>query len=184
MKIILASASPRRRELLKNITDDFTVRVSDADESTVGGLSPEQTVRALAELKADAVYAGNEEEIIIAADTVVAADGQILGKPRDEADAFAMLKMLSGKTHEVFTGVCIRTPAAQTVFSERTEVEFYPLSDDEITAYIKTGEPSDKAGAYGIQGKGCLLVKRINGDYFNVVGLPVAALSRELKKLL
>lgn len=182
MAIILASASPRRRELMKFITEDFTVKVSDVREVTDPDLSPEETVKSLAVIKGEAVAGNCPGDTVISADTVVVLDGKILGKPKNEEDAFSMLCALSGKTHEVFTGVCIIHGGKKTVFAERTEVSFYSLSDEEIRAYIATGEPSDKAGAYGIQGKGCTLVKSINGDYNNVVGLPVSKLYRIMKE--
>lgn len=182
MAIILASASPRRRELLKFITEDFTVRVSDAEEVTDPALSAEETVKSLAVIKGESVAEGFPEDTVISADTIVVLDGKILGKPKDEEDAFRMLSSLSGRTHEVFTGVCVLHSGRRLVFAERTEVSFFPLSEDEIRAYIATGEPADKAGAYGIQGKGCTLVKAISGDYNNVVGLPVAGLNRLLKE--
>ena len=125
---------------------------------------------------------GFPEDTVISADTIVVLDGKILGKPKDEEDAFRMLSSLSGRTHEVFTGVCVLHSGRRLIFAERTEVSFFPLSEDEIRAYIATGEPADKAGAYGIQGKGCTLVKAISGDYNNVVGLPVAGLNRLLKE--
>lgn len=180
MAIILASASPRRRELLKFITEDFTVKVSDADETTGPALSPEETVKNLALIKGEAVAESCPSDTVISADTIVVLDGEILGKPKNSDDAFSMLSSLSGRTHEVFTGVSVIAGEKKLCFAERTEVTFYPLSEEEIRSYIKTGEPSDKAGAYGIQGKGSVLVKSINGDYHNVVGLPVARLYRLL----
>lgn len=183
MKIILASGSPRRKELLTLAGVHFTVIPSGADENiNKETLSPAQTVEALASLKASDVFSRCPDCAVIGSDTVVASDGRILGKPTDCDDAFNMLSALSGKTHSVFTGVCIKTPEHTTVFSEETRVTFYPLTPDEIYEYIATGEPMDKAGSYGIQGKGCTLVQRIDGDYFNVVGLPVARTVRELKK--
>jgi len=182
MSVILASASPRRRELLKFITEDFTVKVSDVREVTDPDLSPEETVKSLAVIKGEAVAGNCPGDTVISADTVVVLDGKILGKPKNEEDAFSMLSSLSDRTHEVFTGVCIIRNGEKTVFAERTEVTFYSLSDKEIREYIATGEPADKAGAYGIQGKGCTLVKSINGDYNNVVGLPVARLNRILSE--
>lgn len=182
-KIILASASPRRKELLRFITDNFEVRPSDADESISEELSPEETVKTLAGLKADAVKADLSEETVISADTVVAVDGHILGKPANEKEAFDMLRMLSGREHCVYTGVCILTENVRKIFSVCSVVRFYELSDEEILKYVSTGEPMDKAGAYGIQGKGCLLASEIHGDYFNIVGLPVSRLARELSEL-
>lgn len=179
-RIVLASSSPRRRELMRFITEQFEIITSDAEEKTQPGLSPEETVKALAELKADDVFPKATDSVVIAADTVVACDGRILGKPADRTQAFAMLKSLSGRTHSVFTGVCIREEDRKKVFAIRSDVTFYDLTDREIGEYIATGEPDDKAGAYGIQGKGCLLVESISGDYFNIVGLPVARLKKEL----
>ena len=183
MKLILASASPRRKELLRYITEDFTVRVSHADETVPEGLTPEQTVKYLAGVKAAAVWNGAPDEVIVASDTIVVIDGAILGKPVDEEDARRMLRVLSGRTHTVFTGVCVKTAEQETIFAEKTDVTFYPLTDDEIREYVATGEPMDKAGAYGIQGKGSLLVEKIGGDFYTVMGLPVATLSRALKAL-
>ena len=180
-KIILGSSSPRRKELLKLITENFEIRVSDAEEKTEPGLSPEQTVCALAELKADSIFSGDKNEIIITADTVVAVDGKILGKPADHNDAFDMLSSLSGRKHSVYTGVCISDGDRKKIFSVCSDVYFYELSEQDILDYIATGECDDKAGAYGIQGKGALLVEKIHGDYFNIVGLPVSLLAKELK---
>ena len=183
MKLILASASPRRKALLRYITENFTVRVSHADETVPAGLTPEETVKYLSRVKADAVFTGSKDEVIVASDTVVVIDGAVLGKPHSEEEAVQMLRTLSGRTHTVYTGVCVRTAAEERVFAERTDVTFYPLTEEEICAYVATGEPMDKAGAYGIQGKGSLLVKKIDGDFYNVMGLPVAALSRVLDRL-
>ncbi len=179
--IILASQSPRRKELLKLCGVEFKVRPADADETLPEGLTPAEAVCYLSKIKARA--ADDNENIIIGSDTVVALDGSILGKPTDDDDAFLMLKKLSGKTHSVFTGVTLIKKGKEITFYEETKVEFYPLTDEEIRNYIKTGEPMDKAGAYGIQGFGGILVKRIEGDFNNVVGLPIARLSREIKKL-
>ena len=163
------------------ITDDFRIIPAKGEEILPEKISPEEAVLALSEQKADEIYRENRGEVIVAADTIVAIDGKILGKPADEKDAFAMLKTLSGRVHEVFTGVCvIFANGHKERFFEETKVEFYELSDKEIADYIKTGEPMDKAGAYGIQGKGALLVKGIDGDYYNVMGLPVARLLRVL----
>lgn len=182
MKIVLASASPRRKELMHFITDDFEIRISNAAEQADFSLPAGEIPLHLAQQKADAVFTGAKDEIIVAADTVVEISGKILGKPHSEAEAREMLRLLSGKTHRVHTGVCIKSAEKQTAFSECSEVLFYELSEQEISAYIATKEPFDKAGAYGIQGRGALLVKKINGDFYNVMGLPVARLSRELKK--
>ncbi|MCR4615457.1 MAG: Maf family protein [Clostridiales bacterium] len=183
LKIILASASPRRRELLSVAGVDFEVHTSDVEEQVPEGASPEETVKLLAGQKASAVAERFGDCCVIGADTVVVCDGKILGKPRDRAQAYDMLRMLSGKTHCVFTGVCIICRGKTVSFAEKTEVTFYDLTDDEINAYIATGEPMDKAGAYGIQGRGCVLIKGILGDYFNVVGLPVAETVRAINKL-
>ena len=136
----------------------------------------------LAERKARVVFQRNPDAFVIGSDTIVVANNQILGKPSGEAEAFNTLKSLSGKRHEVFTGVAILSPTGVTTFYERTEVWFWELTDEEIKAYVQSGEPLDKAGAYGIQQLGSMLVKKINGDYFAVVGLPVARTIRELKK--
>ena len=163
------------------ITDNFRIIPAAGEEVLPEKISPENAVLTLSEQKADEIFREYRGEVIVAADTIVAIDGKILGKPADEKDAFAMLKTLSGRVHEVFTGVCvIFANGRKERFFEETKVEFYELSDKEIADYIKTGEPMDKAGAYGIQGKGALLVKRIDGDYYNVMGLPVARLLRVL----
>lgn len=180
-RIILASQSPRRQELIANITSDFTVIVSEAEEILPEGIAPEEVPAYLACLKAGAVAADHPDDTVIGADTVVILDGAILGKPRDKDDAVRMLRALSGKAHIVVTGCAVYQGSNRITFSESTRVEFYPLGDREILEYIATGEPFDKAGAYGIQGRGCVLVKRIEGDYFNVMGLPVARLKRELE---
>lgn len=177
--ILLASASPRRRELLQLITPDFECRAADVDESLPSGILPSDAVLYLSKIKALAFAPC--DKIIIGADTVVALGDKIIGKPKDENDAFDILKSLSGREHSVFTGVTLINGNEMHSFFSETKVTFYELSDDEIHAYIKTGECLDKAGAYGIQGKGSLLVKKIDGDYFNVVGLPVAELYRQLK---
>ncbi len=187
-EIILASASPRRRELLKNMGLGFDVVVSEADESAVpNDVPPHIYVQELALIKAAAVarkVLERKDALIISADTIVVSGGRILGKPSDEADAIAMLKMLSGKTHSVYTGYCVMSiKDAYTVCGrERTEVTFRELTDERIRGYIATGEPMDKAGAYGIQGMGAMLVKGIEGDFFNVVGLPVGALAETLER--
>ncbi len=184
---VLASASPRRRELMNIISDRFDVVVSDADESQIDPTScpPGIYVQQLALLKAAAAakkVLRNKKAIIIAADTIVVLDGRVLGKPADKADAERMLGMLSGRVHEVYTGYCVMRikDAKTTCASVRTSVKFRELPDDTIRAYIKTGEPMDKAGSYGIQAKGALLIDSIEGDYFNVVGLPVAHIAKTL----
>lgn len=180
--IILASQSPRRRELMALTDLEFIVKPSDADENVTQNLSPKETVEFLSLKKALALK--NENDIIIGADTVVSIDGKILGKPKDEKDAYNMLKILSGRTHSVYTGVTVIKNERTETFSCETKVTFYPISDEEIKDYVKTGEPLDKAGAYGIQLKGGLFVEKIEGDYNNVVGLPIARLLKILKTFL
>ena len=180
MKIILASNSPRRKELLEQVGIEFEVMSSDVDEIT-DKTAPAEVVMDLSRIKAEAVARNNKGVVVLAADTVVAYNGQILGKPKDEADAFKMLKLLSGKAHQVFTGVTIVDEAGESnSFFESTDVLMYENSDELIKKYIATGEPMDKAGAYGIQGKGAVLVKEIKGDYNNVVGLPLSRVCKEL----
>ena len=185
-KFILASASPRRKELLDRIGIDFEVVVSEADEESVPKDIPVNLyVQELAMLKAAATVKqiSGRDKIIISADTVVTLDGAVLGKPKDAEDAYEMLTKLSDRVHEVYTGICVlRMSDAKTVCKTVcTEVRFKQLTPEKISAYIATGEPMDKAGAYGIQAKGALLIDGINGDYFNVVGLPIATLSEVLE---
>lgn len=179
-KFILASASPRRKEILENAGFVFDIIVSDADENITENLTPSETVEELAKRKALSVWEENKDAVVFGCDTVVAVDGKILGKPKDDDEAFYMIKMLSGKVHTVSTGVCICDSDKMSVFSNTTEVEFYPLSDETIRSYIATGEGKDKAGSYGIQGYGCVLIKEIKGDYFSVMGLPVSESARVL----
>lgn len=178
-RLVLASQSPRRAEILETAGYEFTVRTADTDETLEEALTPAEAVETLARRKALAVDLQRDERIL-AADTVVALDGEILGKPKDRADAKRMLRLLSGRTHEVYTGVCLRTADLTDVFSVCTRVTFHALSDLEIEGYLATGEPFDKAGAYGVQGRGCVLVQKIEGDYFNVVGLPVSEVHRRI----
>ena len=180
MDYILASASPRRRELLALAGIDFKIHVTDIDESVDPAWSAAEAALAIAQKKAAKAAQDYPNSCVIAADTIVEIDGILLGKPEDEADAARMLRLLSGREHNVVTGVCLRLGEAVRVFSKTTRVRFYPLGDEEIAAYVRSGEPVDKAGAYGIQGHGALLVEGIKGDYFNVVGLPLARLVREL----
>lgn len=182
MKIILASASPRRKELLTLAGIEYDVVVSQCEEILPDGITPDKAVEELAKQKAEDVFSRNSDAMVIAADTVVALGNTILGKPKDEDDAFNMLSSLSGRRHTVYTGVCIKTKDKTDIFHVATEVEFYDLTEKEIRDYIATKEPMDKAGAYGIQGKGFVLVKGIHGDYFNVVGLPLAETVRHLNK--
>lgn len=184
--LILASRSPRRRELLSRLTEAFRAETSDFDEAPLmaASLSPEDLVLALSEGKARSVLTWPgipEDAVVIGGDTVVVSpDNEIFGIPKDPADAARMLRALSGRTHRVITGVSLVKKDALRRFSVTTRVEFYPLSDDTLRWYLATGEPFDKAGAYGIQGKGALLVRGISGDYCNVVGLPLAELARQL----
>lgn len=182
MKLILASGSPRRQELLKLITENFEVHAVDVDETLPIGMPIEMSAVFLADKKAKAGAELFPEQIVIGCDTVVILHDEIMGKPKNRQDAFQMLRKLSGETHTVMTGVALYYGKQSTVFTVETEVNFYTLSDEEINAYLDTDEPFDKAGAYGIQGKGALLVRNLNGDYFNVVGLPVAVLARNLKQ--
>ena len=182
MKMVLASQSPRRRQLMSLITPQFRVQVSQVDESQVKAESPAALAEALARAKALAVAAEcGPEEIVIGSDTVVDCDGQVLGKPADARDAARMLRLLSGREHQVHTGVCLACGEKTESFVHTSRVEFYPLSEEEIAAYIATGEPFDKAGAYGIQGGAALFCKEIRGDFFSIMGLPVSLLARHLR---
>ena len=196
MKIILASGSPRRKELLEQAGYTFTIEVSDADEQ-IQAKNPEHLVEELSRRKAFAVarqhlrgqnpdmdFSGKEPLMVIGADTVVALEGQILGKPAEEEDAVRMLQELAGKTHQVYTGVCILSAKGQeSLFFERTDVTFFPLTQEEIWNYIHEEKPFDKAGSYGIQGKAAVFVEKIQGDFFNVVGFPAARFIRKLRTL-
>jgi septum formation protein len=191
--LILASASPRRAELLRAARIAFETRAVDIDETALPDESPDAHVRRLAEEKARAVHAKRRDAVVLGADTVVVVDDQILGKPRDEEDAARMLRMLSGRAHDVLTGVAVIPPAGLktgrsrdgrsqglAVEVDRTRVWFSPLTDDEIAWYVATREPMDKAGAYAIQGFASRFIERIEGSYSNVVGLPVALVYRLL----
>ena len=182
MDIILASGSPRRKQLLAQMgIETFRVISSDADETVEPGLSPARIVEILSARKAEAVADHTKPGgLVIAADTIVALDGAVLGKPNDGLEAFRMLSALSGRRHQVYTGVTLLRDGERRTEHEVTTVTFRELTQDDITRYIATGEPMDKAGAYGIQGYGALLVERIEGDYFNVMGLPVCRLGRML----
>lgn len=183
--IILASASPRRRELLKLICEDFKSVSPDVDETVPAQVEILERPQFLAVKKAMHVWGClSEKAVVIGCDTGVFIDDEMLGKPKDEEEAFSMLKKLQGKDHLVVTGCCITDGTHKREFSVTSRVFFYPLSDEDIRDYIATGEPMDKAGAYGIQGKGSLLIEKIQGDYFNIVGLPLSALTRELKAFL
>ncbi len=181
-RIVLASASPRRQELLRRIgITDFEIRVPEVAENFPDGLTPPQVVSYISREKADVAAAlCTPEEIVITADTMVFLDDQRLGKPADEADALRMLSALQGRRHTVCTGVTVQRGSRRFTEAESTDVYFRPAAERELLAYIRTGEPMDKAGAYGVQGKGALLVERLDGDFFNVMGLPVLRLSRML----
>lgn len=184
-KLILASSSPRRKELLSYAQIPFEIVVSDVEEHFNEENDPKEIVQALALQKAEAVAnILDQNAVVLGADTIVTIDNQILGKPKDETEARKMLRQLSGREHIVYTGVAIVSVEESTTFYEETKVQFWELSDEEIDNYIKSGEPFDKAGAYGIQQLGSILVKRIDGDYFNVVGLPISRTYRELKQFL
>lgn len=188
MDIILASASPRRRELLEMLgVQNMTVMPAQGEEASCEGMSPSDAVLALSRAKAEEVAQRCSEAgrsgIIIAADTVVASEQNILGKPRSEAHAAEMLRSLSGRTHKVYTGVTIIAGSRVLAAAEETAVTFRSLSEREIAAYIATGEPMDKAGAYGIQGIASLFVEKIDGDFFNVMGLPLCRLAQLLSEV-
>ena len=182
--IVLASGSPRRRELLERIgITNFIVRVPEVEESFPEGLTPSEVVEYISREKAEAAAAlCRPEDIVITADTMVFLDQARLGKPRDEAHALEMLMALQGRRHTVCTGVTVRQGRRSYTESESTSVFFRPASKAELQNYIATGEPMDKAGAYGVQGRGALLVERLEGDFFNVMGLPVLRLSRMLER--
>lgn len=181
MKTVLASASPRRKELLKTLLPEFEILPAKGEEKADERF-PDSFVTTLACNKAREVKRARRDKTVIGADTVVVLDGKILGKPKSEEEAYEMLTALSGKTHQVLTGVCVITEDGREVsFCEKTEVEFFALSDGFIKSYIATGSPMDKAGAYGIQDGG--LVKKIDGSFYNVVGLPVERLKETFEKL-
>lgn len=183
MDIVLASQSPRRQELLTQIGLSYRVHAVDIDEHMDRKLAPGPLVEAISREKAAACAAlEGPEALIIAADTVVAMDQAVLGKPHSREEAIQMLRLLSGHSHQVYTGFTVRRGERSVTQSECTRVTFRPLSGEEIEAYVATGEPMDKAGAYGIQGLGSLLITGIQGDYFNVMGLPVCALGQVFKE--
>jgi septum formation protein len=182
-QLILASGSPRRKEILEQVDISFEVMKSDVEE-VITKTDPAEIVMELSRQKAEDVFGKlDDPAIVLGADTVVAYDGKILGKPEDEEDAKAMLRLLSGKKHSVFTGVTLVNDKRTETFYEETVVEFYPMSEEEIEAYVLSGEPMDKAGAYGIQGKAAAFIKGIQGDYYNVVGLPIAKVIINLQKM-
>lgn len=177
--IVLASGSPRRGEILSMMGYAYVRDVADCDEET-GDLTADKAVALLAERKAAAVSARHPGEWVLGSDTLVTLDGTPIGKPADAEDAERMLAALSGRTHTVYTGVCLMRDGEREVFVDSARVTFYPLNGEEIARYVATGEPLDKAGAYGIQGRGAALVRRIEGDFFTVMGLPAGALARRL----
>ena len=180
--LILASQSPRRRELMEKLHLPFQVMAATVDETLDLSAGLQSAMEELAWRKADCIWRQHPEAIVIGADTVVVRDGEILGKPHDEKEAVRMLKSLSGRIHQVMTGVCVLSSERKECFCDVSEVEFYPLREDQIRRYVATGEPMDKAGAYGIQGEGFFLVKRINGDFYSIMGFPAARTARVLKK--
>lgn len=177
--VVLASASPRRRELLARLVDVFTVDVADVEEVLPEDLPLTLGPEYLAQLKCAAVAKRHPGALVIGSDTGVFIDGKMLGKPHSREEGFAMLRELSGRSHSVITGCCLIKDGRVRTFSEQTLVHFFPLTDEEIGRYLDTGEYRDKAGAYGIQGEGALLVSGIGGCYYNVMGLPVSRLARE-----
>ena len=186
LPLVLASQSPRRRELLATAGIPFTIRVREIEEVRAPGEPPDAYARRLARTKADAAWE-NRDEIVLGADTIVVLgdllDPQVLEKPLDDDDARAMLRRLAGRDHTVITGICLRHPRGVEVDTSATLVRFTPLTDAEIDAYVATGEPMDKAGAYAIQGLASKFIERVEGCYFNVIGLPLSQVYRYLKSL-
>ena len=182
MSLILASASPRRKELLSLLGMPFTVRAADIDETMDPGKSPFDEVARVSRLKALAV-SREDGDVVIAADTIVVCEGKVLGKPHSEDEAVNMLRLLSGRDHQVMTGCTVLLGSKQETFTEVTHLHFRPLSDREIQKYVQSGEPMDKAGAYGIQGGAALFCEKLEGDYYNVMGLPVCRLYETLCRM-
>ena len=182
MQLILASQSPRRKELLGLFHIPFVIRVADVDEAMDPGKTPFDEVARVSRLKALAVERANDD-VVIAADTIVVCDGKVLGKPHSEEEAVEMLSLLSGRDHQVMTGVTVIADGKEETFTEVTDIHFRPLSEKEIRAYVATGEPMDKAGAYGIQGGAALFAEKLVGDYYNVMGLPVCRLWQCVSRL-
>ncbi len=183
MSVILASASPRRRELMSLITNDFTVKTSDVDEGGITAASPELLVQALARAKGGEVAKSCPGDIVIASDTVVAVDGRVLGKPHSKEEAREMLRLLSGRTHAVHTGVCILKDGKADCFCDTCLVTFAPIEAEDLEAYIATDEPYDKAGAYAVQGHAALWLTRLEGNYYTVMGFPVSRVAEALRAL-
>lgn len=182
MALILASGSPRRAEILTNAGYEFLIRPTDVDESLPAGIDPRAAAYELSLRKARAAAQLYPEDVVLASDTLVAPGGLILGKPCDADDAARMLRLLSGRTHTVYTGVCVCGSGREVCGVVPTEVEFLPLTAEQINWYIATGEPMDKAGAYGIQGRGCRFIRRICGDYYAVMGLPISRTAQILEE--
>ena len=182
MNLILASQSPRRKELMGLFHIPFTVRAADIDETMDSGRSPYDEVARVSRLKAEATPR-EPDDVVIAADTIVVCDGKVLGKPKDEADAVAMLRLLSGRDHQVMTGMTVLRGADAVTHTEVTDIHFRQLTEKEIKDYVRTGEPMDKAGSYAIQGGAALFCERMDGDYYNVVGLPVCRLGQILRRM-
>ena len=182
MNLILASQSPRRKELMGLFHIPFTVRAADIDETMDSGRSPYDEVARVSRLKAEATPR-EPDDVVIAADTIVVCDGKVLGKPKDEADAVAMLRLLSGRDHQVMTGMMVLRGNDAVTHTEVTDIHFRQLTEKEIKDYVRTGEPMDKAGSYAIQGGAALFCERMDGDYYNVVGLPVCRLGQILRRM-
>ena len=182
VKVILASQSARRKELIQYIFEDFEVIPSDADETPPEGIDAEYIPEILAVRKATDVAKNRPDALVIGCDTVVILDGEIFGKPKSAEEAFIMLKRLSGRTHDVVSGVCLSFGGKTMSFTQKTKVTFYPLSDEDIMRYITESNPLDKAGSYGIQDRGGLFVKSLEGDHYNVIGFPIARLKIELER--
>ena len=182
MRFVLASQSPRRQQLLQLLRVSFVVRPADIDEAMDPNLPPQQEVARVSKLKAAATPC-EPGDVVIAADTIVVLQDKVLGKPADQADAIAMLRALSGRDHQVMTGITVLRDGKAVTHTEITDVQFRPLTEDEILCYVETGEPMDKAGSYGIQGYAAPFVEGIRGDYYNVMGLPVCRLQQMLQQI-
>lgn len=183
MAIVLASASPRRRELMSAITPEYQVEPSTLDESGITAETPALLAQALAAAKCEEVAAKHPEDVVIGCDTVVDCGGEVFGKPKNREDAVRMLRALSGRTHAVHTGVCICNGGEEHKFVSTSEVVFFPLDETEIQHYADSQEPYDKAGAYAIQGRAALWLDKINGDYYNIMGFPVSRVAAVLREI-